>query len=90
MNTKLLLAALSQDLYRIAIGIHNNSNTMTEKFTAVALQTANEINRDDVKPHIKKVLKDLPRILAEPDDKLRSEDALTYSIIIQNSALSRI
>ena len=87
MNTKMLLAALSQDLYRIAISLHTHSDKTAEKFTSVALQTASQIDRRDVKPHIKKVLVNLPVILGEHDKKLRSEDVLTYSIIIQNSAL---
>lgn len=86
----MLLAALSQDLYRAALGWHSGSDVMAERFRLEALRTAGLIDTKKIKPHVAKVLVKLPQVLSEKNLLLRAEEALTYSIIIQNATLSHI
>ena len=89
MNNKILLAALSQDLYRAALGWHSGSTLVADRFSQEALSTADKIDKESIKPYIARILSKLPKVLSEVDTQRRAEDVLTYSILIQNAALSQ-
>ena len=80
----MLLAALSQDLYRVASGFHSGSLATAERFCDEALKRGAEIDSASEKPYIKSMLERLPAILSQKDRRQVSENALTYSILFQN------
>ena len=86
MNNKMLLAALSQDLYRIAESSHRGSKKVVEVFTKEALKTKDEVNIEEVEPYIKVLLDKLESTLSQSDEKQKAEDALMYSTLLQNYA----
>lgn len=84
MNNKVIIGALSQDLYRVAMGLHKGSFQMAKRFCEEALKRQEEVDIQTVKPYIKKLLVTLPEILRQEDNKKRAEDALMYSVIFKN------
>lgn len=86
---KIALGSLALDLKRIAIGYFGQSSKMAERFCEEALRRKEDINSSEIKPYLKKVLGDLPFVLAQSDKQKLAEDALMYSTIVQNYALSK-
>jgi hypothetical protein len=80
MENKIILASLAMDLKRVALGLHRKSNTMAKRFLVEAIKRRDELNIDDVAPYMKTILEHINLILNE-------EDALMYSIRIQNYVL---
>ncbi len=87
MNNKDILAALSSDLKRIALGLQRNSLATVERFTEEALKRKNEVNRKELKPYMQKILEELEVILGKKDLSRKAEDTLMYSQLIQNYVL---
>jgi hypothetical protein len=87
MNNKMLLAALSQDLYRVAIGYHESSVKIAERFSQEVLKRRKEVDVKSVKPYIHTILMKLPEMLMQENKQQIAEDALVYSILFQNYAL---
>ncbi|MBI4080583.1 MAG: hypothetical protein HY430_02320 [Candidatus Levybacteria bacterium] len=88
MSNKQLLEALSQDLYRVAIGLHSGSTKMAERFSKEILDRKEELELETLKPYIRKIITNLPQTLSQQDSKKAAEDALVYSILLQNYSLS--
>ncbi len=75
------------DLKRVALGYFRGSNSMAEKFYVEALKRREELDDKKLKPYLKKYLNELD--VLEKKEKMRAaEDALLYSTIFQNAAIS--
>ncbi|MEX0621908.1 MAG: hypothetical protein WD187_02860 [Candidatus Woykebacteria bacterium] len=61
---------------------------MAKRFAYEALKRREEI--DEASPYIRKILGKLPEILSQEDKMKLAEDALTYSVIIQNYTLKNL
>lgn len=83
-KTRVALESLASDLKRVSIGLQRGSFGMAERFSVEALERKNEVNAQEVKPYIEKVLARLETTLTQENKDRTAEDALTYSIIIQN------
>ena len=79
MRNKFILESLASDLKRVAMGKHRGSNSMADRFLEEALKRKQELEMGNVAPYVKKLLKRIDR-------EINSEDALMYSILIQNYA----
>ncbi len=86
MNNKEIIAALSQDLYRVAIGLHRGSDKMAAIFINESLKRREMVDIQLVKPYIKTYLYNLPEILrsVQSDKNKTAEDALMLSTIFRN------
>ncbi len=84
MNNKIALESLSMDLKRVALGYYRGSINMAKRFTQEAIARRNEVNEEEIKPYIKTILEKLETILDGDDKQKIAEDALMYSILLQN------
>lgn len=87
MNNKIALASLAMDLKRVALGYHNGSIQMAERFLEEALKRTAEIDQRPLKKYLRQMLADIKKIQIEKDKQKTAEDALMYSVIFQNAAL---
>jgi ribosomal protein L18E len=81
---KIILSSLAMDLKRAALGYHNNSNRMADRFLQEAMKRKREINVKKISPNIKKILGKLDHLINE-DNLSKAEDALMYSTLFQNA-----
>lgn len=88
MDNNQLLAALSMDLKRMALGIHNKSYAVSDRFFAEAIKRKNEVDHNTLLPYMKKLLEEIST-LGEMDMDHRADNALMYSTRIQNYVLHR-
>lgn len=86
MTNKMLIGALAEDLYRVAIGLYKGSDKMAHVFTDEVLKRREVINVDSVKPYVQTLLQRLPHLLSQEDKTKKSEDALMVSVILRNYA----
>ena len=84
MTNKELLAALSMDLKRVALGLHRKSYRMADRFWEEAYKRLQEINKKDVRPYMQQILTDIPMRLGNRKTERSAEDALMYATRIQN------
>ncbi len=87
MKNKQILGALAMDLKRVAIGYFRGSTFMAEKFYIEALKRRDELDDNELKPYLIKFLNKLDNLKKEEREKA-AEDALLYSTIFQNAAVS--
>ena len=87
MKNNQILGALALDLKRVAIGYFRGSNTMAEKFYEEALKRKKELDGKSLKPYLINFLNRLDD-LKEQEKSKAAEDALLYSTIFQNAAVS--
>lgn len=85
---KLLLSSLAMDLKRVALGYYRKSDRMADKFLQEVVRRKKEINLEKVDISTKKLLQGLDKIMNESNDA-KAEDALMYSTLFQNAALSK-
>lgn len=76
-KNKYILESLASDLKRVALGLHRGSNKMAQKFLDESLKRRKEVDLTNVKPYVRKILKNL-------DTKIDADDALMFSTLIQN------
>jgi len=88
MNNKQILGALALDLKRAALGYHRGSIVMGDKFFQEAIKRKNEIEIDSLKPYLVKLLNDMENLKKTKRDRI-AEDALFYSTLFQNAAISK-
>lgn len=86
-GTRELLGALSQDLYRVALGYHRGLITMANRFYEEALKRREEIDQNSLKPYLRKLLAKLDTLISQEDKGRIAEDALMYSTLFQNASL---
>lgn len=85
MSQKIIIESLSMDLLRVALGLHRGSTQMAERFKNEAIKRQNELESQEVKPYLKKLLKSSKDVLKNANEKT-AEDILMYSILFQNAA----
>lgn len=78
------LAALSQDLKRIALGLNRGSQTMVSRFEKEARDRKEEIDLNDLDPYLKNLIQKMNNTFKEPDANKKAENLLMYSTLIQN------
>jgi transcription initiation factor IIE alpha subunit len=88
-KTFISLSSISMDLERVAMGYQRGSVAMGNRFLEEALARRSEINKNQVRPYIKKLMDGLDGIIKEKDIQKKAEDALMYSILFQNAALAK-
>jgi hypothetical protein len=88
MTNKMLIGALAEDLYRAANGLHTGAEKMAGVFIKESLQRKGTIDEKSVKPHIKKILTNLPETVHQEDIKRKAEEILMISVILRNYAQS--
>ncbi len=79
MKNKIALESMAMDLKRVALGYHNNSLKMAQRFHQEAIARKREIDLSEIKPYLRLVLEKTEKI-----NKNSSEDALMLSTLIQN------
>lgn len=79
MKNKIALESMAMDLKRVALGYHNNSPKMAERFREEVLARKKEVDLGEVKPYLRLVLEKTEKL-----DHNSSEDALMLSTLIQN------
>jgi len=84
MKNKIAIESLSMDLMRVALGYQKGSIKMAKRFSKEALFRRKEIQISEVKPYFAKVLKNLPKELANENHNQVAENALMYSTICKN------
>lgn len=76
------------DLKRIALAYHDGSNETAERFIVEANKRKNEIDQTQIKPYLLTHIKSLDKVFIRKDKLHLAEDALMYSQIFQNYALT--
>ena len=89
MDTKILTAALSMDLLRVAIGLHQGSLKMAERFREEALKLSDSLENMPCDDYLKRLVRNSKKVLNRKDDKV-AEDALMYSVLLQNFAVKKL
>ena len=89
-ETKIAVSSLAMDLKRVALGYWQGSDQTAKRFSEEALKRKSELSGQEVKPYINVFLEKLPEILNQKDKKKLAEDALTYSVILQNYAVKTL
>lgn len=89
MKNKQILGALALDLKRVAVGYFRGSNIMADKFYEEALKRRRELDNKNLKPYLIEFLNRLDNLNKE-EKKKAAEDALLYSTIFQNAAVSQL
>jgi hypothetical protein len=87
MKNKIALSSLAMDLRRAALGYHRGSNLMAERFFDEALKRKKEVDMLMVKPYVRKLLNRIEGIKLQKKTGRIAEDALLYSILLQNAAV---
>lgn len=78
MNNKIVLESLAMDLKRVALGQFRGSMTMAQRFYEEALLRIGELDMQEVKPYMQKILQHVKQLREDADN------ALLYSTLIQN------
>jgi hypothetical protein len=86
MENKVALSSLAMDLKRVALGLHRKSYGMADRFLIEAMKRKNEVNKTDLLPYMQTIIERIGS-LTDLDDAHKAEDALMYSIRIQNYVL---
>lgn len=87
MNNKVILGSLAMDLKRVALGYYRGSFKTADRFLEEALKRKSEIKSGSVKSYIENILSKIGYLNKLKDKKKAAEDALMYSVIIQNAAV---
>ncbi|MCR4263110.1 MAG: hypothetical protein NUV98_00120 [Candidatus Roizmanbacteria bacterium] len=87
MSNKIILGSLALDLKRVAAGYYQGSNKTAERFYEEALKRINELNNQSIEPYLQKHLQSVVDLKYEINMKKKAEDALMYSVIVQNYCL---
>lgn len=86
-KNKIALSSLAMDLKRVAIGYHRGSDIMAKRFLEEAFKRRDEVDRNSLKPHIKRILDNL-EVMRHKNKEDIAEDALMYSTLLQNASLA--
>lgn len=87
-DQQIALSSLAMDLKRVALGFHNGSVTSAKRFRDEALLRIAEVDKTKVPKYIRDAIENTRRILFQKNKQDIAEDALMYSTIFQNYALS--
>lgn len=84
-----ILGSLAMDLKRVALGYHNGSTKTAQRFLEEAIKRENEISGENLKPYLIECLRKVSRLSQEKDGSRIAENALMYSTLFQNAAISK-
>lgn len=84
MNTDRLLASLSMDLVRVAMGYKRGSIKMADRFCQEAKARCIELRDAELQEHIQKILIEVLQIMDHEDKVKVAEKSLMYSTLLQN------
>ena len=87
-KNQIALASLAMDLKRVALGYHRGSILIAQRFLKEALKRRNDVDTVTIKPYVKKLLNKLDVLVKEKDTSRIAEDALMYSTLFQNAAIT--
>jgi len=87
-NNYIAISSLAMDLKRVALAFYKGSNETGERFILEANKRKEEINVDLVKPYLISHINSLEKVFAREDKLHLAEDALMYSQIFQNYAIT--
>ena len=87
-DTYYSISSLAMDLKRVALGYHTGSYVIAKRFSQEALKRKSEIDLENIKPYLQKLLQTLPKILNQQNSGRVAEDALMYSTLFQNYAVT--
>ncbi len=85
-RNKIALSSIALDLKRVAINYHHGSISTANRFFAEAMKRRSEIDQRKLKPYVRKILTNLDKLIFQAKEKI-AEDALMYSVLLQNAAL---
>ena len=83
-NSTFLLQNIALDLDRISTSLNRNSFTVAERFVQEVINQQKQIGNSGLPDYIKKILSALPQALSQQESKQKADDALMYSILLQN------
>ncbi|MBI4004543.1 hypothetical protein HY358_00225 [Candidatus Roizmanbacteria bacterium] len=86
---KVVLELLAMDLRRVALGIQRGSFAMAKRFADEALKRKQEIDEQRLDPYMVKLLNSLDNNIVHLEKDRVGEDALMFSVLIQNYALTK-
>ena len=89
MNQKVIIESLAMDLKRVALGLHRGSRIMAKRFKQEALKRESELEQHKLNIHLKKLLANSKKTLKSNDERT-AEDALMYSVLLQNYVRVRL
>ncbi len=89
-DTYYSISSLAMDLKRVALGYHAGSYATAKRFSEEALKRKSEIDIENIKPYLQKLLQTLPKILHQQNSGRVAEDALMYSTLFQNYAVTQM
>lgn len=87
-NNYIAISSLAMYLKRIALAFHNGSNETGERFIIEANKRKSEIDKDLIKPYLINHINSLQKTFERSDKLHLAEDALMYSQIFQNYAIT--
>ncbi|OGH05951.1 MAG: hypothetical protein A2W22_03415 [Candidatus Levybacteria bacterium RBG_16_35_11] len=87
MKNNQILGALALDLKRVAMGYFRGSDVMAERFYEEALKRRKQLDNKNLKPYLVNFLNKLDNFKTQDKTKV-TEDALLYSTIFQNAAMT--
>ncbi|WKZ25708.1 MAG: hypothetical protein QY322_00115 [bacterium] len=87
-NNYIAISSLAMDLKRIALAFHSGSNETGERFIIEANKRKSEIDTTSVKPYLIDHINSLEKSFMYSDKLHLAEDALMYSQIFQNYAVT--
>lgn len=86
MENKIALASLAMDLKRVALGLNRKSDNTADRFLQEAMKRKDEVNTQNLLPYMRTIIEQVGS-LSNRDAMHKAEDALMYSIRIQNYVL---
>lgn len=87
-ENQIVLSSLAMDLKRVALSYHRGSIAAGKRFLEEAVKRREEIDKTKIKPYIKKLLNKFDSLIIEKNTDRIAEDALMYSTLFQNAAIS--
>lgn len=81
---KIIFGSLALDLHRVAMGYHNKSFKMADRFMLEVQDRTQEAMTLEIQPYMKPHIAQINKLADIEDIEKRAEDALTYSVIVQN------
>ncbi len=87
-NNYIAISSLAMDLKRIALAFYKGSKETGERFIQEANKRKDEIDTKLVKPYLISHINSLEKVFARNDKLDLAEDALMYSQIFQNYAIT--
>lgn len=89
MSNNDILAALSMDLKRAALGYHRNSLYMAVRFIDEAKKRHEEVDSTSMPDYMQKILAKLQPLFSDDDIAKKADNLLMYSQLIQNYVVKK-